>query len=227
MPRPVRPVPAVRRACACACAALRGVALALAAVVAAEAGAATLELQALSSDGKPLPEAVVWLDSPAARAAARPRAGVEIAQSQRRFEPRITVVTPGTPVQFPNRDTVRHHVYSFSAAKKFELKLYAGTPAQPVVFDRAGIAVLGCNIHDNMVAWVVVADTPHHALADARGMARFADVPPGRYTLRAWHPGLPPEAPPLEQALELPAGGAALPAVSVRLPLSAAAAGRS
>ncbi len=217
MPRPACTAPAVRRACARA-----GLVLGLCAAL--PAAAAPVEVRALSSDGRPLPDAVAWLDSPAARAAARPQAATEIEQRQRRFAPRVTVVTPGTPVQFPNRDTVRHHVYSFSPAKKFELKLYSGTPAQPVVFERAGIAVLGCNIHDNMVAWVVVADTPHQGLADASGVARIADAPAGRYTLRVWHPGLAPEAPPLEQVLEVPAF--AVPqSATVRLPLTAAAAG--
>ena len=171
------------------------------------ATAATLEVEVLDRDGKPVPEAVVFLESAAARAASRPLPGVEIEQAAKRFTQRVSVVTVGTAVNFPNRDTVRHHVYSFSPAKSFELKLYIGTPASPVVFDKPGIAVLGCNIHDTMAAWVVIVETPHHGLTAANGRLRLAEVPPGSYRLRTWHAELPPGAPALEQALQLPAAG--------------------
>jgi hypothetical protein len=127
----------------------------------------------------------------------------------------VSVVTAGTAVSFPNRDTVRHHVYSFSPVKKFEIKLYVGTPTAPVVFDSPGIAVLGCNIHDTMAAWVVVVDTPHHGLTGADGQISLPNVPPGAYRLRAWHPGLPPGAPALDQALQVPANGAQVVAVKL------------
>jgi plastocyanin len=184
---------------------LAGAALLLAAIPAA---AASVEVLALGSDGKPLPETVVFLESPEARAAARPLQGAEIVQIERRFVPRVSVVTPGTAVSFPNRDTVRHHVYSFSAVKPFDLKLYAGTPANPVAFDKPGIAVLGCNIHDHMIAWVVVVDTPHFAIAGSGGALRLDNVPPGSYRLRSWHAGLPPGTPAADTALVVPAGGA-------------------
>lgn len=196
---------------------MRHAALLLAALASAGATAATLEVEVLGRDGKPLPEAVVFLESASARAASRPLPGVEIEQAAKRFTQRVTVVPVGTAVHFPNRDTVRHHVYSFSPAKAFELKLYTGTPANPVVFDKPGIAVLGCNIHDAMAAWVVVVETPHHGLTGANGRARLADVPPGSYRLRAWHADLPPGAPALDQALQLPAPGAQ---AQVRLPLA-------
>ncbi|MDO9094760.1 MAG: methylamine utilization protein [Rubrivivax sp.] len=196
---------------------LVGAALLLAALPAA---AASVEVLALGSDGKPLPETVVFLESPEARAAARPLPGVEIVQVERRFVPLVTVVTAGTSVSFPNRDTVRHHVYSFSAIKPFDLKLYAGTPANPVAFDKAGVAVLGCNIHDHMIAWVVVVDTPHFAVAGASGALRLDNVPPGSYRLRSWHAGLPPGAPAADEALVVPAGGAR---AQVKLALKAGA----
>lgn len=188
----------------------------LLAALAQQAAAATLEVEVLDRDGKPLPEAVVFLESAAARSASRPLPGVEIEQAAKRFTQAVTVVTVGTAVSFPNRDTVRHHVYSFSPAKTFELKLYIGTPASPVVFDRPGIAVLGCNIHDGMAAWVVIVETPHHGLTAANGRLRLADVPPGSYRLRAWHAALPPGAPALDQALQLPAQGAQ---AQLRLPV--------
>ncbi len=190
----------------------------LLAALAPAAAAATLEVEVFDRDGKPLPEAVVFLESAAARSASRPLPGVEIEQAAKRFTQAVTVVTVGTAVNFPNRDTVRHHVYSFSPAKSFELKLYIGTPASPVVFDKPGIAVLGCNIHDAMAAWVVIVETPHHGLTAASGRMRLADVPPGGYRLRSWHPALPVGAPALDQPLQLPAEGRKL---TLRLPVSA------
>jgi plastocyanin len=189
-------------------------------LLAATAGAATVDIQALGSDGKPLPDTVVFLESREAKAAARPLAGVEVAQDKRRFVQKVSIVTAGSEVRFPNRDTVRHHVYSFSPVKTFELKLYNGTPSNPVLFDKPGIAVLGCNIHDAMVAWVVVVETPYYAQTDAAGRLRMDNVPPGSYRLRSWHPGLPPGAPAGDEALAVPATGAS---TSIRLALSAAA----
>ena len=138
--------------------------------------------------GAPAADAVVSLHSPAAVAATRAgRATIDQRASQ--FVPRVTVVTVGTPVVFPNSDNVRHQVYSFSPAKRFELPLYSGKPAAPVVFATPGVVELGCNIHDWMLAYVVVVDTPYHAITDARGQARI-QAPAGTYTLRVWHPGL-------------------------------------
>ena len=157
--------------------------------------AATVSVQVADRGGKPLAEAVVMLVPVSAHLPVRPMGGVEIAQSHRQFSPRVTVVTVGTSVSFPNLDTVRHHVYSFSPVKSFELKLYAGVPATPVVFDKPGIATLGCNIHDAMVAWVVVVDTPLFARSGAGGKAEIDAVPAGDYELRVWHSELPESSP--------------------------------
>ena len=171
--------------------------------VANAAMAATVQVQVTDNAGKPLSEAIVFLESPAARAASKPLPRADIAQVARQFEPRVSVVPVGTPVHFPNRDTVRHHVYSFSPNKTFELKLYTGTDANPVVFDRTGIAVLGCNIHDNMAAWVVVVETPYYGRSNAAGKAVLGNVPAGNYRLRVWHSTLAVGAPALDQALVL------------------------
>ncbi|SFD80732.1 methylamine utilization protein [Paracidovorax konjaci] len=159
------------------------------------ASAALVQVQIQDGAGKPLPGAVAFLDSVQAKRQAKPLAAAEVAQEKRRFVPDVLVVTAGTSVQFPNHDTVRHHVYSFSPAKKFELKLYSGVPANPVLFDQPGVVVLGCNIHDQMVGWVLVVETPYFARSEASGGARIDKVPPGEYTLRVWHPGLPVGAP--------------------------------
>lgn len=154
-------------------------------------GAATLQVQVQETNGTPLSGAVVFLDSPDAAKAVKPLSGAEMVQQAKAFVPEVLVVTRGTAVNFPNRDTVRHHVYSFSQTKQFELKLYTGTPANPVLFDRSGVAVLGCNIHDDMVGWILVVDTPHFGTSAASGQVRLDNVPAGQYTLRAWHPRLP------------------------------------
>ncbi len=138
----------------------------------------------------PLADAVVMVAPVGTHLPVKPLTGVQIAQQHRQFQPQVTVITVGTAVSFPNFDTVRHHVYSFSPTKTFELKLYAGVPNAPVVFDKPGIAVLGCNIHDQMAAWVVVADTPFYGRTDANGQLRLEGVPAGRYRLLAWHPRL-------------------------------------
>ena len=185
--------------------------LALALVgTALSAGAGTLQIQVLDSNGRPLPDAVVFLESPAAKALAKPIGGTDIAQSGKQFVPLISVVPVGSLVQFPNRDTVRHHVYSFSPAKTFELKLYTGTPANPVLFDRPGVVVLGCNIHDFMTAWILVVETPFYGKTNDAGSATLASVAPGNYKLRSWHSTLPPGASLPEQNLTVGAADATL-----------------
>ncbi|CAN7248425.1 methylamine utilization protein [Acidovorax sp. LjRoot66] len=190
----------------------------LAGCVSAMAGvahAASVQVELTDAAGKPLADAVVFLESAEARRLVKPQPGVEMAQEKRQFVPVMMVVPVGTEVLFPNRDTVRHHVYSFSPTKKFELKLYAGTPAKPVLFDQAGVVVLGCNIHDQMTGWILVVDTPYYASSPATGKAQIDNVAPGTYKLRAWHHRLPVGAPALEQALTVAATGNA--SASVRM----------
>jgi plastocyanin len=153
--------------------------------------------------GRPLPEAVVLLEPVAGKVPVKPMPDAQIAQHRRQFAPRVTLITTGTRVNFPNFDTVRHHVYSFSKAKTFEIKLYAGVPGKPELFDKPGIAVLGCNIHVRMAAWVVVADTPWHAMSGSDGLARIADAPPGAYQLSVWHAGLAADSPPVTRKVQL------------------------
>jgi plastocyanin len=186
-------------------------------LAAAGARGATLQVQVSGADGKPIAEAVAYLESPAAMAAARPLKGQEIEQKDRQFTQRVSVVPLGSEIEFPNRDKVRHHVYSVSPAKTFDLKLYIGKPVNPVVFDRAGVAVLGCNIHDEMVAFVVVVPTPHYGQSTASGSIKLDNVPAGSYQLLVWHPDLPVGAPARAQAINVPAAGMT---VSVKLPVT-------
>jgi len=171
---------------------------------------AALSVTVTDAAGKPLEGAVVSVSVAGAPKVAAAGAVAEMAQQNRQFAPRTLIVQAGTSVHFPNLDTVRHHVYSFSPTKPFELKLYAGTPSAPVLFDKTGVVVLGCNIHDRMTGWIVVVDTPYFAKSDAAGQARI-DVPDGEHLVRVSHPQQPDGSAPFEKRVR---AGASL---SVRL----------
>jgi len=113
---------------------------------------------------------------------------VTMDQRQKQFVPNILVIQTGTGVDFPNSDQIEHQVYSFSQAKTFQLSLYAGHKYPPIVFDRAGLVVLGCNIHDQMIGYIYVTDSPFFARSDESGQWSVHDLPAGRYRLTAWHP---------------------------------------
>lgn len=136
--------------------------------------------------GNPLPDLVVWAMPRDGPAPARARPAM-VEQRNKTFIPLVSVVQAGTMVAFPNRDDIRHHVYSFSAAKRFEIKLYAGTPADPILFDKAGEVVLGCNIHDHMIAYIYVVDSPWFGKTDKDGAVRLDGLPAGEYDIHAWH----------------------------------------
>lgn len=157
--------------------------------VAPAALAAPFAVQVKGSNGAPLADAVVAVELRGQGSRSAPGTRAEMAQRERQFQPFVLVVQTGTAVSFPNFDTVRHHVYSFSPVKTFDIKLYSGTPAEPVLFDKPGVATLGCNIHDRMSAHIVVVDTPLFAKTDAQGIARL-DLPAGEHQLRAWHPAV-------------------------------------
>ena len=180
---------------------------ACASALALPAAATTLDVQVLDGAGKPLAGVALFLESREAKAAVRPLNTIEVVQANRQFLQPVTLVPVGSAVSFPNRDTVRHHLYSFSPVKKFELKRYVSTPAAPVLFDQPGIAALGCNIHDHMAAWVVVVETPYYGLSGADGKLNLARLPPGSYRLRTWHPGLAPGAAALDQPVLITASG--------------------
>ncbi len=151
----------------------------------------TLEAIVKDDKGGPVKDAVIYAvpsDPSLARKSGEVRATID--QRDKEFIPNVIALAAGTAVNFPNHDNLRHHVYSFSDAKKFELPLYMGTPASPIVFDRPGVAVLGCNIHDWMSAYVFVADTPFYSTTDASGKAAINNLPPGEYALNVWHPRL-------------------------------------
>lgn len=156
--------------------------------------AATLSVQVNSTTQAPLEDVIVYLVSNKTAGLPIQAASAQIAQKNKTFIPLVSVVQTGSEVDFPNRDTFRHHVYSFSPAKKFEIKLYADTPSKPVLFDKAGYVVMGCNIHDNMISHLLVVDTPYFAKTDQQGRAKIINVPAGDYALTAWYYPQPEKA---------------------------------
>jgi plastocyanin len=163
------------------------------------ASAAALVVSVRDVHGAPLDDAVVYA-IPLGRRVSVPSKPAVMDQKNRQFVPRLLVIQTGTAVSFPNSDNVRHQVYSFSPAKKFQLPLYEGTPSAPIVFDKAGVVTLGCNIHDRMSAWIVIVDTPHFAVAE-KGRAALTDLPVGNYDVMLWHPGQRDAAPGTRVAL--------------------------
>ncbi len=154
------------------------------------AAAANLTAYVKDDAGKPVADAVVYASPRGGTSSKTPRERVVMDQRDLQFMPYVLPVQIGTPVYFPNRDNIRHHVYSFSPAKKFELPLYKGTPTAPVVFDKPGAVALGCNIHDWMIGYIYVLETPYFGKTGDRGEARLTNLPAGGYELRVWHPRL-------------------------------------
>ena len=164
------------------------------------AGAATLLIRVQLPDGQALQGAVITarpLDVPAHHAAPV-RAVMD--QVDRAFAPDLLVIPVGSTVEFPNTDSVSHQIYSFSPAKRFQLPLYRGKPYPPVHFDQPGVVTLGCNIHDQMLAYLVVTDAPFFGRTDSAGVWS-AELPHGRYRVTLWHPRLRDNAADLEREL--------------------------
>lgn len=166
----------------------RLVAIAISLGLSGSVAAGSLDVTVKDTHGGTIPDAVVYASSASGPAPATKQAVID--QRDKQFVPYVTAVQVGTSILFPNKDNIRHHVYSFSPAKKFELPLYAGTPAAPVVFDKVGFVTLGCNIHDWMVAYVAVLPTPYFQVTGADGRTNLRGVPSGQYTVQVWHPSL-------------------------------------
>lgn len=171
-------------------------ATAVAVCLAVPAAAGTIDVRVSDGRGSGVSEAVVYATAEG-RAVPAPKKTAVMDQKDRMFIPHVLAIQTGTEVRFPNSDDVRHHVYSFSPAKPFQLPLYKGTPANNVVFDKPGVATLGCNIHDRMSAFIVVVDTPYFEKTDATGRASLPDLEPGRYSVRVWYPDMRQEPAPV------------------------------
>ncbi len=148
---------------------------------------------------------VVYLEMAPRRAfeQVEPRRAV-LDQRNETFVPGVLAVMTGTIVDFPNSDRIYHNVFSLSRAARFDLGRYAVGRSKSVRFDRAGIVRVFCDIHSHMSAYILVFNHPFFASADAQGRYRIDNVPPGTYSVVAWHQGTT-TAP---QIVTVPDGGA-------------------
>lgn len=164
--------------------------------------AARLDVSLKTSDDSVLPGTVVYLTSAQPLPPVAEGATAEMDQVNKQFKPHILVVQKGTQIRFPNSDSIQHHVYSFSPAKTFELKLYKDHHPAPLPFDKAGQVELGCNVHDWMLGYIMVVDTPYFTQLNKQGQASL-DVPAGDYTLHIRHPRIQDDAASLDQAVTI------------------------
>jgi len=157
-------------------------------VLAAPALADSVVVTVLDRDGKPVPGVAVYLESPelAARPVLQPSAVMD--QHDKRFVPHLLVVQAGTSVEFPNSDTIAHHVYSFSYPNEFKLPIYKGDAYPPISFADSGVVILGCNVHDNMLGYILVVDTPVFAKTDAEGHATLEADLSSDARISVWSP---------------------------------------
>ncbi len=184
-------------------------------LVGTPAVAGTLTVVVKNLAGQPVKDAVVTVTSAAAAAHGPIKFSwpMRMAQEHIQFDPFVLIVPVGTDVAFPNRDAVRHHVYSFSPTKRFEIKLYGKDETRSIHFDKPGVVALGCNIHDSMAGFIKVVDTPWAAKTDATGVAELADVPDGAAVVHVWHPYMKGSSDDLTRPVTLSAQGEAREAV--------------
>ena len=169
----------------------------------AHAGTVTAKL--VDKANAPLADVVLYATPIGVTAAPTPVSSepVTIAQEGLQFSPYVTPVRVGTAIRFPNYDHLEHHVKSFSPAKQFEIKIYeSGTPP-PVVFDKTGVVVIYCLLHEWMRAYVYVIDTPYFAKSAETGTASINGLKEGTYEIRAWHPDMGSIKPPLMQTIKV------------------------
>lgn len=150
---------------------------------------ASIAVLVLDRNGKPIPDVAVYAKSAGTEFTSAGTASVAIMdQVDKRFVPHLLVVQVGTLVEFPNSDPTAHHVYSFSRPNQFNLPLYKGDIQPSVRFTQEGIVILGCNIHDNMLGYILVVDTPLYAKTDADGRAVLETVLADELEVRIWSP---------------------------------------
>ena len=147
----------------------------------------SIKVSIVDDKKKPVESAVIYINESLPKVSDN---SVVIDQVDKEFIPYVTVVQRGSAINFPNNDEIRHQVYSFSKSKQFELPLYSGNPASPVVFDKSGVVAMACNIHDWMKAYIYVVDTNKFTISDASGQATLTDLMKGQYEVTVWHPKL-------------------------------------
>ncbi|BDX08591.1 methylamine utilization protein [Planctobacterium marinum] len=153
-------------------------------ILVTQSNAITLEVKQKS--GEPAAGVVVLLEGDSISGENKSMA--EMGQRDRQFDPHVLVVQKGSTVNFPNYDDIKHHIYSFSSVKTFEQELYEGTASTPVTFDKTGIVELGCNVHDWMLGYIYITETPYFGMTDEQGKLTIASAPAGEYEVTVWHP---------------------------------------
>jgi plastocyanin len=175
-------------------------------LVCGPAAATNVAAYVTDQDGKPVANAVVSIVADG-RTMPAPATHLDpariIDQRDETFIPLVTILPRDGRVVFANNDKTKHQVYSFSPIKQFEITLAQGERSPSFAFDKAGVAVLGCNIHDHMIAYVFVSDSPWTAITGPNGRTVISDVPPGNYNIHVWHPQLPPGTAAPEQPILL------------------------
>lgn len=181
----------------------------LALLISAPAPAGALHVTVVDDHGQPVERVAVYAvpSKPVAITTSAHNAVMD--QAHTAFVPHVLIVQTGTSVLFPNNDVVSHHVYSFSEPKPFELGLYRGNAHPPVLFDRPGLIVLGCNIHDSMLGYILVVDTPHYAQTDGQGTLSLDGLPADDYQVHVWTERLRPNDMPGAQDVAIAADGSA------------------
>lgn len=167
-----------------------------------QAYAVQLTVDLLNNNNKPVFQAVVYLEPTEAQSFPKPAKVSIMDQIDSQFVPHILAVQTGSLVSFPNSDSIKHHVYSFSPANTFELQLYKGSNNEPLGFAKKGEVELGCNVHDWMLGYILVVDTPYFQKTDQAGKVKI-DAPPGDYVLKIWHPRIQDDVAVLHQNISV------------------------
>jgi plastocyanin len=168
--------------------------------------------------GKPVNNAIVsaYSQSKQKLPLSNPEKTIIVDQINKEFVQHVTPIQVGTAINFPNHDQIRHHVYSLSPAKNFEIPLYKGIPVEPIAFEQEGVVVLGCNIHDKMSAYIVVIDSPFFAKTEDQGRASLT-LPTGEYELHFWHRDADEQRKNSKQLIKMTAGQAGNISVELNL----------
>lgn len=165
---------------------------------------------AADRDGQAMTNVVIALKPIGVAAPVTAPVTITVTQEAMTFKPYVSIIRKGSSVVFANRDTVEHHIKSFSSSRPFEIAVHKpGDTPPPIRFDNDGAIVAYCILHDWMRAYVYVADTPWYGMSDLSGITRIDNIPAGDYELTAWHPDLGQFKPPLTTKLTVPASGSA------------------
>ena len=183
---------------------LLALSMALAVAAPTLANAAKLTMQAVDKNGAPMADVVVYATPIGMAIPATEKTEATISQADMQFSPYVTAIRTGSQVKFPNYDKMEHHVKSFSAVKEFEIKTYErGVVPPPVIFDKPGIVIVYCLLHNWMRSYVLVLDTPYFVKTDASGAALLDHLPDGNYEIKAWHPNMGSIKPALSQTIKV------------------------